>query len=131
MNKAILLFSAILVFSRCSNDKVDKADASQAVDAALSSDASSTAVDASASRPDASSADAMAAQADCTAWCTTRAPHIATDGWCLLGVDQLPPQTCKDVCRDASKTGELNTLQMCIEEDPLCFQTLEVCRSLI
>ena len=62
---------------------------------------------------------------DCAAWCQVRAPKEANDGFCSVG-----GESCVETCETLHASEELVPLQLCIEENPLCFVTMELCFAL-
>ena len=64
-------------------------------------------------------------ETDCSDWCDVRAPHEANDGWCPVGASW--DGSCIESCSQATDGSRKDVLQRCVEDDPLCFVTLEQC----
>lgn len=118
--KAILIACAALAISACGDTQEQ-----------VSQDANEGSVDAQST--DAQSADAgntatdAMAKSDCDTWCALRAPMEETGGWCPIGGFGEGEASCVQACEELGQTAALEPLQHCIEEDPLCFVTMEQC----
>jgi hypothetical protein len=65
--------------------------------------------------------------ANCERWCDDRLPKEDTEGWCPLDGWSAESRSCSEACQDWSRAAPIEFVRECVEEEPLCFVSMEQC----